>query len=117
MPATAARISLVSERRRTALNEDATIKSKNEKAREVTIDTLLAGKTDAETEAARQWAIVKARRQRYVVRLGGLRDDIEVGDTVTLKLSRFGLSAGKDFLVTGVSKRFGANETVIRVYG
>lgn len=70
-------------------------------AGELEKDTLFDLEADAEAERDRLLALLSARRQPFdvTVRLGGGFDAVAVGQTVTLIDTRYGLAAGRDFVV------------------
>jgi hypothetical protein len=109
LPATAAKTviergAFVRERQRFVTSEDSGIKTIHKLAREREVASLLAEETDADTENDRQHALLDAKWDLYQVTIQQSKWDelgLEIGDTITLKLSRFGLSAGKNFIIGG----------------
>ena len=94
----------VRERQRFVTSEDSAIKTIHKLAREREVASLLAEEADADTENDRQHALLDAKWDLYQVTIQQSKWDelgLEIGDTVELKLSRFGLSAGKDFIIGG----------------
>lgn len=71
-------------------------------APELILDTALAHKADADTEVARRGGLYTVQRDRYLVPVKSeYVEDLDLGDTITLQLNRFDLSAGKKFVVIG----------------
>ena len=58
---------------------------------------------DISAETVRQFALLSVQRHVYRIRTRMLPFPVEVGETVTLVHSRFGLSAGQDFIIIGVT--------------
>lgn len=84
---------------------DATVKTAYILSPEIEFKTQLVSSTDATAEASRRLTIYKTRRDMYQVTvrvdstLAGLLD---LGKIVTLQINRFGMSAGKKFLIIGI---------------
>jgi hypothetical protein len=90
---------------RTVLANDASIKTQWPKAVEVELNTHLISATDAAAEATRRLNLYKVRRDTLQARVklpDALAASIDLGATVMVQLNRFGMSAGKAFLVTGI---------------
>lgn len=90
--------------RRTAAS-DATVKTANLTSPELTFPTQIVSASDAATEAARLLTIYKARRDFYDVTVrvdAALAAVLDLGVTVTLQHPRYGMSAGKKFLITSI---------------
>ena len=85
--------------------EDAAIKTTYANA--ITPDlfeTFMTTGTEASTEAARILALHGTQRKRVKVSCFAGPFQLEIGDVITLTDSRFGLSAGDDFVVVGISE-------------
>jgi len=65
-------------------------------------DTLLLTTSDANTEASRRLAITKEQRVIYKMQCLPSMFNLEIGQSVVLKHSRFGLSSGKTGVVVGL---------------
>lgn len=84
---------------------DAAVKTANATSPELEFPTVLVSATDAAAEASRRLTIYKTRRDMLQV---GVRVDsalasvLDLGKIVTLQLARYGLGAGKKFLVLGL---------------
>lgn len=90
---------------RRAQDTDATVQTANLTSPEVEFKTLLVNQADAQAEATRRLTIYKARRDMLTVRVRVdpvLVGSLDLGKIVTLQLNRYGLSAGKKFLVIGI---------------
>lgn len=84
---------------------DAAVKTANLLSPEVEFLTALSSEADANTEAARLLTIYKTRRDIYEVSVrvdSALASVLDIGKIVTLQVSRFGMSAGKKFLIIGL---------------
>lgn len=82
------------------------VQTKHLLAQQHEVETLLVSSSAAGTEADRVRDMLKVRRDRY--RLTAKLDaskagTLDLGKVVELKLPRFGLSAGKSFVVTGMA--------------
>lgn len=90
---------------RSVVQSDATIKTQWPKSVELRFKTLLTTAANATTEATRRRDLYKVRRDTLVAKTrlsDSLAAAIDIGATVTVQLPRFGMSAGKPFLVTGI---------------
>ena len=81
------------------------------------VPSLLVVTADAETEAARRLALFKTRREVFHEALKGVGFSLALGDVVTLTHSRFGLSAGKDFVVVGQEENASATAVELDLWG
>lgn len=110
--------SFVSLEARQAVAEDAAVKVRHPLAPELSFITYLASEADAAAEATRRLGIYKARRERYRAPLKTeIAADIDLADIVTLRLPRFGLDAGKPFLVIGIASDLQAGLTTLDLWG
>jgi hypothetical protein len=88
----------IKEAQRFVVEDDTAVKTKHLLAREAEVTSLLDEETDADTENARQFTLLKSRRSIYTVPVQRAWLDavgLEVGDTLTLTLPRFGLDAAQ----------------------
>lgn len=105
---------------RSVASEDATIKGQFQLAGELLIDTVFTASADATTFAAAQLALYKVQRDTFEV---PVPIEIVTGnglwllDVVSLKLDRFGMSAGKLFRVVGLRLELKANRAVLTLWG
>ena len=84
---------------------DATIKTGTLTSPELDFPTCIVAQTDAITEAARLLTIYKTRRDMYDVTIrvdAALASLLDLGTTITLQLNRYGMAAGKKFLIIGI---------------
>jgi len=79
--------------------------------------TLLDAKADADTEATRLLGLYDVRRDFFSVTVKTQAFQVDLGDTVDFSHSRFGLSAGKKFLVVGIAERAVVNEADLDLWG
>jgi hypothetical protein len=100
--------------------EDAAVKIQHPLAAEETADTLLTSAADAAAEAIRRLALFKVHRDFFDVTVpiallapAGLR----VGSVVQLTNDRFGLSAGRLFIVLGVKPELARNRATLTLWG
>ncbi len=102
---TAARRSLLATQYRRTEAADATVKTANLLSPEIEFNTVLTTKANAAAEATRLLTIYKTRRDIYEVTIrvdSALASVIDLGRIVKLQVDRFGMSAGKKFLIIGL---------------
>lgn len=112
---------------RTAEAHDDDIKDDWPQALELTVTTLIVDAADATAEAQRLLALFKVPRQRLSLRIP--RQVIEMGTgghapvnfvpgaRITLQIPRFGLDAGKTFIVLEMLDNFETDEVALVVWG
>lgn len=102
---TAVRKGYLSQEYRRTEASDAAVKTANLTSPEIEFSTVLVSATDAASEASRRLTIYKTRRDmlQVLVRVdASLATVLDLGKIVTVQLSRYGLSAGKKFLIIGL---------------
>ncbi len=90
---------------RTIEKTDVTVKTKHLLAPDITLNTLLVSASDATAEAERRLAIYSVDRAIYQLRVAmdsAVAASIDLGQVVTIELSRFGMETGNDYLVIGI---------------
>lgn len=105
---------------RTATSADATVAVLHALAPSLDLESLLTDATAAATEAARLQALYGTRRDRYRVTAyvsAALAASAVLGGVVQLELPRFGLDAGKLFVVTGRTWDARARRIVLDLWG
>ncbi|MEQ8347093.1 MAG: hypothetical protein RIB84_21200 [Sneathiellaceae bacterium] len=115
-----ARAPYLAEEYRIAKAEDAAVLTAHPGARELRLDTRLVATAAAAAEAARLLALLKVERQklRVTVRVDqGQADSIDLGRVVRLQTGRYGLAAGKDFLVIGQELDLRRNRAELILWG
>lgn len=104
---TAAQKAFVSQEWREATtSEDATVKAKHLLAVERIFSSLFDVEAAATTEASRLLDLHKVRRDRWRVGVkwdASIAATVDLGTKLDLKISRFGLNAGKGFIVIGIT--------------
>lgn len=101
----AGRKALVAEKYRRAEASDDAVRTANLLSPELEFDTVLADKANVSAEATRRLSIYKQRRDIYQVQVrvdAQLAPILDLGNIITLQINRFGMSAGKKFLIIGV---------------
>lgn len=99
------RKALVAETYRRQEVSDESVKVANLLSPEIEFDTVLTDKANALAEANRRLTIYKARRDIYQVTVrvdAQLAPILDLGNIITLQINRFGMNAGKKFLIIGV---------------
>lgn len=97
--------------------ETASIKTVSGSNIEKSFNTLLANQSDALLHSQRIKSLFGVQRKLYKVSVKSLYSTIEIGDTVTLKVNRFNLDAGQDFLVVGIGKDVETNTVELELWG
>lgn len=114
------RKSLVAEQYRRQEVFDEAVKTVNALSPELEFNTVLTGKGDALNEANRRLTIYKTRRDIYqlTVRVdASLASIIDLGKIITLQVNRFGMNAGKKFLIIGVRTNMRGYQFDLTVWG
>lgn len=104
---------------RTEPDEDSSVKTTWLLAQEITVDTLYTEEADAAAEASRVLALRDQRRDRYefTVPLDENTAELDLGDVVTVEHARFGLSAGKKFVITTIEMNAAEGTMYLNVWG
>ena len=116
---TPARIAFLSAEWREATAENLAVLTTHLLAPQTVEESCLTTAADALTEATRRQAVRGVKRDRLilVIALTAATALIDLGATIKLEHSRYGLAAGKNFLVLGVATD-AANESVtLTVWG
>lgn len=99
---------------------DAAVKTVNALSPEMEFLTALSSEADANTEAARLLTLYKTRRDMYQVTIrvdAALASVLDLGKVVTLQLPRFGMSAGKLFLIIGITTNLRGYQYELTLWG
>lgn len=110
----------IRERQRFVTASDTSVQTRHKLAREAEVASLLDNAADATTENARQFALLDSKWDIYRVPVRRKDADdfrLKLGDTVTLKLNRFGLSAGRDMIIGGMATGSDADELILTLWG
>lgn len=110
---------LTSEFRR-AESSDSSVLTANLTSPEIEFDTYLVNAADAATEVARRLTIYKARRDVIEISIrvdADVAASLDLGKIVTLQLNRYGMSAGKKFLIVGIRTDLGGNLFDLTLWG
>lgn len=102
---TAARAGYLANEYRRVQASDSAVQAANTASPEIEFLTLLVNAADASAEATRLLTIYKARRDMLIVRVRvdtALAAALDLGKVITLTLPRYGLQAGKQFLIIGL---------------
>jgi hypothetical protein len=102
---TAARKGYLANKYRRVEVSDADTLIANATSPEIEFLTTIASSTDAATEAARRLTIYKTRRDMLQVRVRvdpALAAVLDIGKIVTVQVNRYGLTAGKKFVILGL---------------
>lgn len=102
---TDARKAYLAEEYRRVESSDASVKTANLTSPELEFLTVLTSASDAAAEADRRLAIYKVRRDMYQLTIrvdAALAAALDIGKVVSLQINRFGMGAGKNFLIIGI---------------
>lgn len=104
---------------REAVAEDPSIQLWNPAAPALTLETLLLEEADAAAEAARLLALYSARRDtfRVVVKMSDDLSALALGDLVGLEYYRYGLAAGRTFVLTGIETDWQDDKMTLTLWG
>jgi hypothetical protein len=114
------RSNFVREAQRFVISSDTAIKTKHKLAREREVASLLDNESDADAENDRQHALLDAKWDLYQTPVQrSVIDDysLTLGKTLTVRVNRFGLSGGKDFIIVGQGTGRDADETILTLFG
>lgn len=114
-PATA---SALKQEWRQVVAQDMAIQLVHPLAPELSLETLLANRDDAEAEVARRFGLYSV--DRYVVRATVTREraeDMPLNSTVRLVVDRLGFGAGRNMVVIGQDRAFGAETVTLTLWG
>ena len=97
---------------------DSTIRVKHLLSAPLEFDTLLTSAADAATEATRRLNLYKAERDRFLVPVKSeYVVDLNLGDTITLEVNRYGMNSGRDFVIIGITENAESGVTELDVWG
>lgn len=127
----AADVAYYTQEYRTASASDAAVKTDWPQALELTVTTLIVDAADATAEAQRLLDLFSVPRQRMALRVprrvieqdeqmgtgGRAPVNFVPGARITLQISRFGLDAGKTFVVLEAQENFETDEVALVVWG
>lgn len=117
---TAANKAYMAQTYRTAVEEDAQVKTQFNLATTLEISGLLTDPAAAAAEAVRQLSLLKSRRDIFEVTLSVARlpvTSLMFMDVIELTSSRFGLASGKMFRLLGITYKLATNEVTLTVWG
>ena len=110
----------MAEEYRRAIVTDAATKTANAYSPELVFDTQLMAEADAIAEATRRRALYGSRRDMLQLRVrleATLAAAIDLGQIITVTLPRYGMSAGKKFLIVGIRTDMQNNIFDLTVWG
>ena len=114
-----ARLAWLSKPARNQSYADASLKSVRWSAEDKTIPSLLNGLAPALAEAQRRQALYSVRRDTVTVTLTGAARvaTLDLGRPVLITTPRLGYSAGRPFVITGISADFGTDTLELNLWG
>lgn len=102
---------------RFAAASDDSVLTKHRLALDVETPGLFAFRADAEAEAERLLALHGRPRDVYTLPVVDALFAHQIGEEITWTFDRFGLDAGKDFVVIGVTENAAGNTTILDLWG
>jgi hypothetical protein len=81
------------------------------------LETVLAAKADAATIRDELFALYTKDRQAYTLSAYGISGQADLGDTVTVRVPKLGMDAGKNLLVIGVEEDGRERATRLNLFG
>jgi hypothetical protein len=109
------RRSFVGQSYRTVVSESRAVRTKNAHALELTFNTMLADKEDAENLLDRLVRVYGDIRKIYSVPTYGVLFRAYIGDTVHLQYPRYGIDGS--MIVVGISEDAQTNQTTMELWG
>ncbi len=91
--------------------------TKHKLAQDKITTSFFATEAGAQAEATRVLALHKVERDFYEVGIVDALFEFSLAQIITLTLSRFDLTTGKNFIVIGISEIHDINETVLTLWG
>ena len=118
MPAIS-RLAFLANEYREASSTDASVQTAHLLAPQIVEDSCLTVEADALAEAARRQTLrgVKRDRIEITVPLDDDTDELDLGDVILLTHDRYGLDAGKQFVVLGVQPDAAAHTVTLTLWG
>lgn len=108
---------LVGEKYRYVVDEDEIVRAQNEHAVERSFFTQIADQADAQTLLTRLTRIYGVKRRIYRVPVWKMLFRVFIGDVVNITYPRYGLDAGVNLLVTGISEDLESGITTLELWG
>lgn len=105
---------------RSILNSDAAVKTARLLAIDTEVESYMIDATASATEATRVFNLYKVQRQLYEVTSfidASLQSLIDLGAEIQIKISRFGMSAGKNFIITGYKTDMNTRKVILSIWG
>ena len=103
---------------RSAVAEDATVKTIHKLASELTFESYFTTAADAQAEAARRLPLYKVRRDRFQVPVPSyFVEALDLAAIIRLRIPRFGLDDGKLFRVIGMAPNLQTKITTLDLWG
>ena len=119
MALTQARVNWLAKEWREKSNTDSGVLTAHLLAPQTVEESLLVSAADASAEAARRQTLRGTQRDRLeiVLELSDETDELDLGDVITLTHSRYGLSAGKQFVILGVQPDAANHRVTLTLWG
>lgn len=99
MPTDINRVAFALREYRTVTSEDLSIQTKHPLSAELEFNTFISSEADAQDFADDILELRKVDRDTWTLYVNRQNYNVELGDTVTITYPRFGLQAGKNFIV------------------
>jgi len=95
---------------------DAAIKTRRVLAKKIDVFSTYDTQANAQVEVDRQFALLNVDRDFYQIKFWGIQFVRELGETITIKHPRFGLSAGKDGIISKLGENTKDGTTTMNVW-
>lgn len=115
-----ARKTFVASEYRRVESSDGAVLTANATSPEMEFNTLLINQADAQAEADRRLVIYKQRRDVYDVTVrvdAALAAVLDLGKVITVQLTRYGMNAGKKFLIVGLRNQMRGYQVELTLWG
>lgn len=114
---TTAHQTFVSESYRSIVSETRNVRTLSPLSSERLFISFLVNQSDALNEVERLGRIYKTQRKIYKVVVLGVLFRTFIGSVIELKINRFGLSEGKNFIITAMSEDAESGQTTLELWG
>ena len=102
---------------RVSRTQDSAVKTRHPLARHFNLESLIDSKVNADAESSRLQTLHGTDRDFFEIELKNVRYDKQIGDRIKITHSRFGLSAGKNFILVGFDENARRDTNTIVVWG
>lgn len=112
-----AKVSFLSQEFRNVFQYDVNILTKHILATDAVYESLLTDIAPAQNECNRQFNLYSVQREMYKITVATQPLSLNLGQTVTLKYPRYGLSSGKNFVIIGMTEDSSLDLITLELWG